>query len=84
MDGRDRLYWSLTACVWFGVGGGSRSTTAFTKISGAEVIIFEGILAFHSPELNAMYDMKLFVDTDDDTRLIRRSTSLFLFAWLRC
>lgn len=49
-----------------------RSTTAFTKISGAEVIIFEGILAFHSPELNAMYDMKLFVDTDDDTRLIRR------------
>lgn len=54
----------------------SRSHTKSHRISGAEVIIFEGILAFHDPELTRLYDMKLFVDTDDDTRLIRRSTWL--------
>ncbi|PIO68450.1 phosphoribulokinase/uridine kinase family protein [Teladorsagia circumcincta] len=39
---------------------------------GADVLIFEGILAFHRPEINAMMDMKVFVDTDGDVRLARR------------
>jgi len=51
----------------------SSSTTTFHRIQGAEVVIFEGILAFHDPKLVELYDMKVFVDTDDDTRLIRRS-----------
>lgn len=39
---------------------------------GANVIIFEGILAFHNPKVTEMLDMKIFVDTDADVRLARR------------
>ncbi|XP_041987817.1 uridine-cytidine kinase-like 1 isoform X2 [Aricia agestis] len=39
---------------------------------GANVIIFEGILAFYSAEVVEMLDMKVFVDTDADIRLARR------------
>uniref|UniRef100_A0A915BI45 Uridine kinase n=4 Tax=Parascaris univalens TaxID=6257 RepID=A0A915BI45_PARUN len=39
---------------------------------GADVLIFEGILAFHTKELIELMDMKVFVDTDPDTRLVRR------------
>ncbi|VDM38982.1 unnamed protein product [Toxocara canis] len=39
---------------------------------GADVLIFEGILAFHTKELVDLMDMKVFVDTDPDTRLARR------------
>lgn len=39
---------------------------------GANVIIFEGILVFHSPEVLKLLDMKVFVDTDADIRLARR------------
>ena len=35
---------------------------------GANVLIFEGILAFHDPEILDMLDMKVFVDTDSDIR----------------
>lgn len=39
---------------------------------GANVIIFEGILAFYNPKILSMLDMKIFVDTDADVRLARR------------
>ncbi|KJH48475.1 uridine kinase [Dictyocaulus viviparus] len=39
---------------------------------GADVLIFEGILAFYRPDINDMMDMKVFVDTDADVRLARR------------
>jgi uridine kinase len=39
---------------------------------GANVIIFEGILAFYNAEVVRMLDMKVFVDTDADVRLARR------------
>lgn len=39
---------------------------------GANVIIFEGILTFHSAEVLDVLDMKIFVDTDADIRLARR------------
>jgi len=42
------------------------------KIFPADVVLCEGILVFYSPEIRAMFDMKLFVDTDADTRLSRR------------
>lgn len=38
----------------------------------ADVVLFEGILAFYSQELRDLFQMKLFVDTDADTRLSRR------------
>ncbi|GMT25116.1 hypothetical protein PFISCL1PPCAC_16413, partial [Pristionchus fissidentatus] len=49
----------------------SRSANAKTMY-GADVLIFEGILAFHREDINEMMDMKVFVDTDADTRLARR------------
>lgn len=39
---------------------------------GANVIIFEGILTFYNPQVMNLLDMKIFVDTDADVRLVRR------------
>eukprot|EP00123_Amoebidium_parasiticum_P021063 comp60933_c0_seq1/m.47879 comp60933_c0_seq1/g.47879 ORF comp60933_c0_seq1/g.47879 comp60933_c0_seq1/m.47879 type:complete len:482 (-) comp60933_c0_seq1:80-1525(-) len=39
---------------------------------GANVIIFEGIMSFHTAEMRDLMDMKIFVDTDSDIRLARR------------
>ncbi|CAN9507979.1 unnamed protein product [Ophioblennius macclurei] len=41
-------------------------------VYGANVVIFEGILAFADKELLKLLDMKVFVDTDSDVRLVRR------------
>ncbi|KAB0791357.1 hypothetical protein PPYR_03157 [Photinus pyralis] len=40
----------------------------------ADVVLFEGILVFYFPEILNLFHMKLFVDTDSDTRLARRVT----------
>ena len=42
-------------------------------VQPAPVIIVEGILIFDSPELCDLMDMKVFVDTDADVRILRRS-----------
>ncbi len=42
-------------------------------VSSKPVIIVEGILALHVERLNPLYDYKIFVDTDPETRLIRRT-----------
>ena len=39
---------------------------------GANVVIFEGIMAFAKKELCDIMDLKVFVDTDPDVRLARR------------
>ncbi|KAL5273814.1 UCK1 family protein [Megaselia abdita] len=38
----------------------------------ADVVLFEGILVFYFPQIRDLFHMKLFVDTDSDTRLARR------------
>jgi len=38
----------------------------------SDVILVEGILIFYFPELRKLFNLKLFVDTDADTRLARR------------
>ena len=38
----------------------------------AKVLIVEGILIFQAPELVKLLDIKIFVDTDADVRIIRR------------
>ena len=43
-----------------------------TCVAYADVIILEGIFALYYPELLAMSDLKIYVDTDSDTRLARR------------
>lgn len=42
------------------------------RVSPAKVIIVEGILVFTEPALREQMDIKIFVDTDADIRLIRR------------
>ena len=37
-----------------------------------QVILIDGILIFSEPELLELMDVKIFVDTDDDIRLLRR------------
>ena len=49
----------------------SRTTRSFT-VEPRGVIVVEGILIFAEAELRKMFDVKLFVDTDSDIRLIRR------------
>jgi uridine kinase len=53
--------------------------TDYTRVSGGEIdveprriILLDGILLFSEPELLALIDLKLYVDTDDDLRLLRR------------
>ncbi len=38
----------------------------------SQVILVDGILIFSEPELLELMDVKIFVDTDDDVRLLRR------------
>ncbi len=42
------------------------------KISDNLVIVLEGILILHYPEIRNIMDIKVYVDTADDVRLIRR------------
>ena len=49
----------------------NRSDQTIT-VRPAPVIIVEGILIFASPELCELMDLKVFVDTDADVRILRR------------
>jgi len=42
------------------------------KVQPAPIIIVEGILIFHYEELKNLFDLKIYVDTDADIRLLRR------------
>ena len=42
------------------------------RLSPGTPVIIEGILIFADAELRSLMDVKVFVDTDDDTRFIRR------------
>ncbi|XP_071019622.1 uridine-cytidine kinase-like 1 [Oncorhynchus clarkii lewisi] len=50
----------------------SPRTLSLKTVYGANVVIFEGILAFANKEFLKLLDMKVFVDTDSDIRLLRR------------
>lgn len=41
-------------------------------IDPSQIIIVEGIMAFAIAKLRKLYDIKIFVDTEDDIRFIRR------------
>eukprot|EP01083_Nonionella_stella_P082915 229050_1 len=44
----------------------------YTLMYGADVVLVEGILMLHNPDIVNQFDVKVFVKTDDDIRLIRR------------
>lgn len=47
-------------------------TGQFTLVDPAPIILMEGILVLEPKALRSLMDIKLFVDTDDDIRLMRR------------
>jgi uridine kinase len=42
------------------------------RVDPASIVAVEGILLFAIPELCSAFDLRVFVDTDDDIRLLRR------------
>ncbi|KAL3200050.1 hypothetical protein MRX96_001261 [Rhipicephalus microplus] len=50
----------------------TRLRDQWISIAPADVVLVEGVLLFYFPHLRDMFHMKLFVDTDPDTRLARR------------
>lgn len=42
------------------------------QVSPKKIILIDGILIFSEPDLLDLMDIKIFVDTDDDVRLLRR------------
>ena len=47
-------------------------TGEYRHVEPKSVIMVEGILIFSEPKLRELFDVKIFVDTDADLRLIRR------------
>jgi len=43
-----------------------------TKVSPNSIIVIEGILIFENEELRNLLDIKIYVDTDSDIRILRR------------
>ncbi|MFO7815895.1 MAG: uridine kinase [Halanaerobiales bacterium] len=41
-------------------------------VKPSPIIIVEGILIFHYPKLRDLFDLKIYIDTDADIRLLRR------------
>lgn len=48
-----------------------RSKTETVTVNPSDIIIVEGILIFTDPKLRKLMDIKIFVDADDDDRLMR-------------
>ncbi|KAG6435065.1 hypothetical protein SASPL_106715 [Salvia splendens] len=49
-----------------------RCSDSFRQVNASDVIILEGILVFHDQRVRNLMNMKIFVDTDADVRLVRR------------
>ncbi len=49
-----------------------RRTEQTRRVLPKRIVLVEGILLFAEPELRKLFDVKVFVDTDADVRLIRR------------
>ncbi len=45
---------------------------AATHVPASDVVVVDGILVLADPRVRALFDVKVFVDTDADIRLIRR------------
>jgi len=42
------------------------------RVAGCQIIILEGILILYDPLLRALMDIRVYIETDDDVRLMRR------------
>ena len=62
---------AAVACPQYDFATHTRSPIT-RQIESARIIVVEGILLFAVPELRGLFDLRIFVDTDDDIRLMRR------------
>ncbi len=53
-------------------GGGKLSTEVFEEILPKDIIIVEGIMLLEDKNLRKRLDIKIYVDTEDDIRILRR------------
>lgn len=53
--------------------GHHNRTDETVEVFPTKVIIVEGILIFQDPTLRDMFDIKIFVETDADVRILRRA-----------
>ena len=60
--------WRLFHLIWIITSRGPETQT----IHQADVVLLEGILVLYDVHVRDLMHMKLFVDTDSDTRLARR------------
>lgn len=44
------------------------------RVEPGDIILVEGILVLHMPEVRGLLDVRIFVDAEDDVRVIRRLT----------
>ena len=65
MEVVEHLIFLISHCIY-------RVKDKYTTIHPSDVVLLEGILVFYHKDVMDMFDMKLFVDTDADTRLARR------------
>lgn len=63
--------WKKIACPVYDFTVHNRSEKTVT-LSPSKVVIVEGILIFENKELRDMCDMKVYIDTDADVRILRR------------
>lgn len=49
-----------------------RRKDEIVRVEPSKLIIFEGIMVFFDPRIRELLDLKLYVDTPDDIRFIRR------------
>ena len=48
-------------------------SAAVTEILPRPIILIDGILIFHDPDLRSCMDLKIYVETDADERILRRA-----------
>jgi len=58
-------------CPQYDFASHTRSA-ADRRIEPSSIVVVEGILLFAVPGLREIFDLRIFVDTDDDVRLLRR------------
>ena len=46
--------------------------TEVIRVEPTRIVVFEGILALYDESLRDLFDLRIFVDTDADVRLVRR------------
>lgn len=63
--------WQPVECPQYDFANHTRSTQR-RSLSPHRILVVEGILLYAVPALREMFDLRFFVDTDDDIRLMRR------------